>query len=70
MRVVMALAEHVVVLHHGEVIADGAPDAVTREAYSHEVSSAGFWPGGGGVEEELVAGMNESLARIKAAAER
>jgi hypothetical protein len=24
------------------------PDAVTREAYSHEVSSAGFWPGGGG----------------------
>jgi hypothetical protein len=26
------------------------PDAVTREAYSHEVSSAGFWPGGGGLE--------------------
>jgi hypothetical protein len=24
-------------------------DAVTREAYSHEVSSAGFWPGGGAV---------------------
>jgi hypothetical protein len=23
------------------------PDDVTREAYSHEVSSAGFWPGGG-----------------------
>jgi len=23
------------------------PDGVTREAYSHEVSSAGFWPGGG-----------------------
>ena len=23
------------------------PDEVTREAYSHEVSSAGFWPGGG-----------------------
>jgi hypothetical protein len=22
------------------------PDRVTREAYSHEVSSAGFWPGG------------------------
>ena len=21
-------------------------DAVTREAYSHEVSSVGFWPGG------------------------
>ena len=28
----------------------GLPDAVTREAYSHEVSSAGFWPGGAGVE--------------------
>ena len=27
------------------------PDSVTREAYSHEVSSAGFWPGGGGIEE-------------------
>jgi hypothetical protein len=27
------------------------PDAVTQEAYSHEVSSAGFWPGGGGIEE-------------------
>ncbi|GLQ56135.1 DUF5996 family protein [Devosia nitrariae] len=26
------------------------PDDVTCEAYSHEVSSAGFWPGGGGVE--------------------
>ena len=26
------------------------PDAVTREAYSHEVSSAGFWPGGGGID--------------------
>ena len=23
------------------------PDVVSREAYSHEVSSAGFWPGGG-----------------------
>ena len=29
------------------------PDAVTREAYSHEVSSAGFWPGGGGAEEAM-----------------
>jgi Family of unknown function (DUF5996) len=26
------------------------PDPVTREAYSHEVSSAGFWPGGSGVD--------------------
>jgi hypothetical protein len=25
----------------------GLPDEVTRDAYSHEVSSAGFWPGGG-----------------------
>jgi len=24
---------------------------VMREAYSHEVSSAGFWPGGGGIDE-------------------
>ena len=35
-------------LHPGGVPA--LPDAVTREAYSHEVSSAGFWPGGGGVD--------------------
>jgi len=27
------------------------PDAVVREAYSHEVSSAGFWPGGGVLQE-------------------
>ena len=26
------------------------PDSVTREAYSHEESSAGFWPGGAGAE--------------------
>jgi Family of unknown function (DUF5996) len=26
------------------------PDAVACEAYSHEVSSAGFWPGGGAIE--------------------
>jgi hypothetical protein len=25
-------------------------DAVAREAYSHEVSSAGFWPGGGPID--------------------
>jgi Family of unknown function (DUF5996) len=29
------------------------PDAITREAYSHEVSSAGFWPGGGAVSEPM-----------------
>ncbi|MBV8686007.1 MAG: hypothetical protein JOZ90_02150 [Alphaproteobacteria bacterium] len=33
-------------LHPGGV--PHLPDAVTREAYSHEVSSAGFWPGGAG----------------------
>lgn len=31
----------------------GLPDAVTQEAYSHEVSSAGFWPGGGGADEPM-----------------
>ena len=25
-------------------------DSITREAYSHEVSSAGFWPGGGDID--------------------
>jgi hypothetical protein len=29
---------------------DGA-DPITREAYSHECSSAGFWPGGGAVAD-------------------
>lgn len=33
-------------IHPGGV--PGLPDAVTREAYSHEVSSAGFWPGNEG----------------------
>ena len=28
----------------------GLPDRVTRDAYSHEVSSAGFWPGAPGAE--------------------
>ncbi|MGC1522973.1 MAG: DUF5996 family protein [Steroidobacteraceae bacterium] len=28
----------------------GLASAVMREAYSHEVSSAGFWPGGGGID--------------------
>lgn len=32
-------------MHPGGV--PNLPDEVTREAYSHEVSSAGFWPGGG-----------------------
>lgn len=30
--------------------APGLPDAVTQESYSHEVSSAGFWPGGNGAD--------------------
>jgi Family of unknown function (DUF5996) len=28
-------------------------DAMTREAYSHEVSSVGFWPGGGDVKDAV-----------------
>ncbi len=32
-------------LHPGGI--PNLPDRVTRDAYSHEVSSAGFWPGGG-----------------------
>jgi len=35
-------------LHPGGIPA--LPDPITREAYSHEVSSAGFWPGGGGID--------------------
>jgi hypothetical protein len=35
-------------LHPGGV--PGLPDDITREAYSHEVSSAGFWPGGGAID--------------------
>ncbi|HVY05239.1 MAG TPA: DUF5996 family protein [Burkholderiales bacterium] len=30
--------------------APGVADAVMQEAYSHEVSSAGFWPGGNGTD--------------------
>ncbi|MCY7281054.1 MAG: DUF5996 family protein [Sphingomonas bacterium] len=32
----------------------GLPDRVTREAYSHEVSSAGFWPGNAGMAAEPI----------------
>ena len=31
MRAVMALADQIVVLHHGEVIARGAPAAIVRD---------------------------------------
>ena len=40
-------------LHPGGV--PHLPDNVVREAYSHEVSSAGFWPGGGGIEPSFYA---------------
>jgi len=51
------------------------PDRVTREAYSHEVSSAGFWPGGGPVDYAayysyaypLPPGFGESTVRPKEA---
>lgn len=35
-------------LHRGGIPA--LPDDVAREAYDREVSSAGFWPGGGGID--------------------
>jgi hypothetical protein len=31
----------------------GVPDSITREAYSHEVSSAGLWPGGDALPEPI-----------------
>ena len=31
----------------------GVADSITREAYSHEVSSAGFWPGGPALPEPI-----------------
>ncbi len=39
-------------LHPG---APGLPLRVVREAYSHEVCSAGFWPGGGGFDAAFYA---------------
>jgi predicted GNAT family acetyltransferase len=35
-------------LHPGGILS--LPDRVTQEAYDREVSSAGFWPGGGGID--------------------
>ncbi|HLI65651.1 MAG TPA: DUF5996 family protein, partial [Caulobacteraceae bacterium] len=43
-------------------------DAVTREAYSHEVSSAGFWPGGGGIDPSFYAYAYPTPAGFDAAA--
>ena len=31
LRLVMGLADHVVVLHHGEKIAEGTPDAIRKD---------------------------------------
>jgi len=45
---------------------DGA-DAVTREAYSHEVSSVGFWPGAGFKGPAFYSYMAPSPARIREA---
>jgi hypothetical protein len=52
------------------------PDWVAREAYSHEVSSAGFWPGGGAIAYPAFysyaypepAGYREAAVRPAAAA--
>src|SRR5262245_5509611 len=59
-------------LHPGGVPA--LPDAVTREAYSHEVSSAGFWPGGAGSDAAFYSyaypepnGFRDSVISPKAA---
>jgi hypothetical protein len=50
------------------------PDSVTREAYSHEEQSFGFWPGGNGLEASLYAyaypepkGYGEAHVRPEAA---
>jgi hypothetical protein len=56
--------------------APGLADAVMREAYSHEVSSAGFWPGGGATDFAAFysyaypepAGFRTSAVRPKGAA--
>jgi hypothetical protein len=32
----------------------GLPDRVTRDAYSHEVSSCGFWPGAPGPGDSFI----------------
>lgn len=61
-------------LHPGGI--PNLPDEVTREAYSHEVSSAGFWPGGASGSGEPFfysyaypspEGFGESRARPEAA---
>jgi Family of unknown function (DUF5996) len=60
-------------LHPGGI--PNLSDEVVREAYSHEVSSAGFWPGGGIIEYPAFysyayrepAGFRSAAARPKSA---
>ncbi|MBV9269827.1 MAG: hypothetical protein JO165_01950 [Candidatus Eremiobacteraeota bacterium] len=51
------------------------PDSATREAYSHELQSVGFWPGGFGLEAQFYAyayptpeGFEKATVRPKTAA--
>ena len=53
---------------HGPV--PGIPLDVVREAYSHEVSSAGFWPGGMGFDAAFYAYAYPEPAGFKAAVAR
>lgn len=53
-------------LHPGGV--PNLPDAVTHEAYSHEVSSAGFWPGDPGRDPSFYAYAYPAPAGFEAAA--
>ena len=39
MRAVMALAQRILVLHHGAVIAEGTPEAVVRDRAVHRILS-------------------------------
>jgi uncharacterized protein DUF5996 len=41
------------------------PDWITRDAYSHEVSSAGFWPGGGAVPSIPTPIRNRRVSRMR-----
>jgi hypothetical protein len=45
-------------------------DAITRESYSHEVISHGFWPGGGAIEAAFYAYAAPEPAGLKTAAVR
>jgi hypothetical protein len=59
--------------HPGGIV--NLPDRVTRDAYSHEVSSCGFWPGGGPIPYPAFysyaypepAGFSKALVRPDAA---